>query len=533
LTFAGRNTRTPGLMGTPANIMRAALLGVVLAAVAAPVAVAAPAWITPKTLSASGQDANVGDIAVDAAGDAFAIWKRSDGSNMLTQVAVRKAGGKWGAPKTLSASGREADYVQIAASPGGAAIAIWSRDTATASIVQVSVRPAGGHWGSVQDLTADGVFVSSPQVAFDRRGNAIAVWVRGGNVQASVRPRGGAWGSPQDISVPGVLSGLPQVEFDRQGTATAVWYRATLGPFTETVQSSVHPRGGAWGLPQDVSEPGVLAVAPQIGIDRAGNAIALWADQTVSPSAVQASIRPHATGVWGSPKTISKPGANTGSPELAVSPKGGAVAVWNVSNGPLRFVQAALRPAGGRWHAPKNLTPTGGSAYAPDVGTDAAGNAVAVWHRTGTEQFVQASRHPAGGRWSKVKPVSKPSSGIIPFPSVAVDPAGNAVAIWQRTKNSDDVFEVAALDVAGPVFSRVRIPRRVSVGSRHTFSVHSLDVWTRLARPPLWDFGDGTEVRGRSVTHAFFGTGRVRVTVRQRDLHGNLTVLRRFVVVHP
>ena len=520
--------------GRGGNRRRAALLGIAIAAaVITPAAVAAPAWLTPKTLSAPGQDAEVGDVAVNAAGDAFAIWRRSDGATLLVQVSSRKAGGKWTAPKTLSAPGREADYVQIAAGPGGRVIAIWTRETATAAVIQASVR-SNGHWGSVQDLSADGVYASQPQVAFDRWGNATAIWVRGGTIQASVRPRGGSWGSAQDISVPGVAAGGTQLAISRQGTAFAVWYRATLGPFTETVQTNRRPRGGAWSGPQDLSQLGVLAVAPQIGIDRAGNAIAVWSNQTASPNGVQAAVRPHGSGVWGSPKTISKPGQSAGGPALAVGRTGGAVAVWTVVNGPLvRFVQAAVRPAGKQWKTPKNLTPTGGNAYSPEVGIDAAGNAVAVWHKTtGTTSVVQGSRHTAGGRWSKVKPVSKPATGTIPFPQIAVDPAGNAVATWQRSKGGDDVVEATALDAAGPVFSHVRIPRSVAAGSRHTFSVRSMDVWTRLARAPLWRFDDGTEVRGRSVTHVFFGSGRRAVTVRQWDLHGNLTVLRRTVTVH-
>ena len=530
MTFAGRDTRTTGLMGT---FGRAALLGIVSAAAFTQAAAAAPAWLTPKTLSAPGQSGTGGHVAVDSAGDGFAVWKRDDGSEVLVQVSVRKAGGSWTAPKTLTGPGFEADDVEVAASPGGIAIAIWSRETATGVVIQASVRKPGGPWGAVKDLSSNVQTSFQPHVALDRQGNATAVWARSGlPIQAAVRPRGGVWGAPQDISPLGGGAALPQVAYDRNGKAIAVWYRATLGPLQEVVQASVRPRGGAWSMPEDLSAAGVLAVAPHIAFDKAGTAIAVWSDQTVSQSKVQAAVRPAATGVWRDPKTISSAALNAGAPALAVSPRGLAVVVWSVSNGSLRYVQSALRPAGGSWRSPKTLTPTGGNAYAPEVGIDASGSAVAVWHRIGTTNVVQASRRASGKAWTAPKPISTPSTGVIPFPHVAVDPAGNAIAIWQRTKAPSDIVQAAGLDAAGPVFRRVRIPRRVSVGSRHTFSVRSSDVWSRLGRAPLWRFGDGTEVRGRSVAHAFFRTGRFAVTVRQRDKRGNLTVLRRVVVVH-
>ena len=51
-------------------------------------AAAAPTWLSPKNLSVSGNGGDL-NVAVDAAGDAFAAWTRSG----TVQAAQRPAGG--------------------------------------------------------------------------------------------------------------------------------------------------------------------------------------------------------------------------------------------------------------------------------------------------------------------------------------------------------------------------------------------------------------------------------------------------------
>ncbi|MDQ3765420.1 MAG: hypothetical protein M3460_29395 [Actinomycetota bacterium] len=301
----------------------------------------------PVDLSAAGQDAFAPRVAVDGQGNAVAVWDRFNGTNTIVQAAARPAGGAWQAPINLSAPGQDASIPQVAVNAQGNAVAIWRRGTTFNAIVQAAARPAGGAWQAPINLSAPGQDASIPQVAVDAQGNAVAVWRRfnGTNdiVQAAVRLAGGAWQAPVNLSAPGQDASIPQVAVDAQGNAVAVWQRFTT--FNAIVQAAARPAGGAWQAPitLSLSAVGQNAFNPQVAVDGQGNAVAVWQRNTDN-----------------------------------FTPNG--------------FVQATVRPAGGAWQAPINLSASDQPAYEPQVAVDGQGNAVVVWHRSnGTHRIVQAA----------------------------------------------------------------------------------------------------------------------------------------------
>src|SRR4051812_35958834 len=86
----------------------AVLAGLALLILALPrSAVAAPTWLEAENLSASGS-AGGPKIALDAAGDAVAVWNQSSAGYSIVWATVRPAGGSWSAPEGLSAAGHNA-----------------------------------------------------------------------------------------------------------------------------------------------------------------------------------------------------------------------------------------------------------------------------------------------------------------------------------------------------------------------------------------------------------------------------------------
>ncbi|HEX3317379.1 MAG TPA: hypothetical protein VHR88_05130 [Solirubrobacteraceae bacterium] len=67
------------------------------------------------------------------------------------------------------------------------------------------------------------------------------------------------------------------------------------------------------------------------------------------------------------------------------------------------------------------------------VAIDAAGNAVALWRRIedGTHNRIQVSFRPSGGDWSPQQPIT-PDDEFNGTPHVVVDAAGNFIAEWTR-----------------------------------------------------------------------------------------------------
>ena len=153
-------------------------------------------------------------------------------------------------------------------------------------------------------------------MALDRTGNAVAVWERdeGTNlvgtevVQAATRPAGGGWGAPVDVSAPTQAawsySADPQLALDQAGDAVAVWAGGPSGA-DPVVQAASHPAGSAsWQAAVDLSAPSQTAERPQVALDQAGDAVAVWQHASDAITVVQAASRPAATGVWQTPVDV-------------------------------------------------------------------------------------------------------------------------------------------------------------------------------------------------------------------------------------
>ena len=128
--------------------------------------------------------------------------------------------------------------------------------------------------------------------------------------------------------------------------------------------------------PNDISRAGVSGSTPRIASDGSGNIVAVWRELDGDTSAVGAAFRP-AGGAWSSAQRISEPAAATESPKLAMDALGNAVAVWQRSTGHDSVVQAAVRPAGGDWSDPQDLSAPSEVAFNADVAIR-AGRATAV-----------------------------------------------------------------------------------------------------------------------------------------------------------
>jgi PKD domain len=283
-----------------------------------------------------------------------------------------------------------------------------------------------------------GPLAVDPHLALSPAGEAVVVWDHEvGSVcatapdnpacihilEASSRPAG-SWEAPVELMRPGVGSG-PRVAVNNRGDAVAVWRHDIGAP--RVLQAAYRPgTSRQWQAPIDLSEAGAIA-GQEVGLDGAGNAVAVWNLDRGGGYVVQAEERPAASGVWGAPINLSQVGGNApGPPSLALNANGGAVAVWARAGG---VVQASLRTSG-VWQPATDLSAPG-ALLDPDVAIDPAGDAVAVWSWQGPSgTVVQAAFHPAGGGWTAPAQVSGTPASPAPRARTAIDGGGNAVVVW-------------------------------------------------------------------------------------------------------
>lgn len=390
-------------------------------------------------------DAGAFALALDARGNTTAVWSRY-GGDWVVQSATRARGGlRFGAPRDLSTPGYNALDPDIAADAAGNAVVVWQRSQGRDFIVQAVTRSvlkvskpgsgsAGGQgswlgWAVLSEAAAH-----EPRLAVDGRGNATAVWgtkngTDQGVVQAAFRPVGGRFRAPQDISPPGLWAG-PDLGVDEAGNATAVW--ASGSPPAVLVRAATRPAGGSFGPPHDLAQPDRLVFSPRIAVNARGDAAALWIASDGESYVVRAAFRP-AGGTFGAPENVFNVGLEPQVPtfEVAIDSKGDAVAVWVATHPSHSVVQAAYRPTGGSFALPEMLAEAKGDSQfieGPVVAMDAGGNAIAAWWNTGA---IQTALRPAErGNWQPTEDLAKEQGCCGTRPALGADAEGNAIVAW-------------------------------------------------------------------------------------------------------
>ena len=392
-------------MGAPMRRLAIGLGCLALALLLSPPALAAPAWLAPQTISVSGEDANYSQVATDPQGDAVAVWQSIEGGSWTARATTRTAGGSWSAPASISAPGESVYALQVAVDGAGSAIAVWQvldGDYFNYAI-QAATRPAGGAWSAPVNLSPAGENSELAQVSVNARGDATVVWERfeAGQriVRAVTRPASGGWSAAASLSAAGPVSLHPQVAVDGAGDATVVWERYDGSSFR--IEAATRTAGGGWSAPVSLSAAGQSGAEPDVAAGLEGDTVAIWRRRNNGTLWV-AQAATHSPGIgWSAPANLSAMDDDVRFPLVSSDDRGGATVVWERVTGGDHITQAATHSPGGGWSTPASLSAAGQPAYFPQIAGNGAGAAVAVWYRyDGSVYVAQAATHSPGGGWS-------------------------------------------------------------------------------------------------------------------------------------
>jgi PKD domain/PASTA domain len=409
----------------------------------------------------------------------------------------------WLPPKTLSAAGNGGD-LNVAVDAAGDAFAVWTRS----GIAQAAQRPAGGTWSAAEDISGGCPDARGVELAASPAGRAVVVWEcpKGGNtiVQAVTRRPGGSWSAPHDLSAPGHDAHVPQVALDRAGDALAVWARSNGTDVV--VQSALQRANGAWLAPEDVSGPGFDVDRPDVALNAAGNGVAVWQASDGSNSFIQAATRAAASS-WGTPQPLSS-GGYSERPQVGVDSAGDAVAVWSFRAANLR-VEAAVHRAGGGWAQAETLSSAGADALQPQVDVNPSGNAIAAWVSfDGRTYIIQSASRPRGGAWSAVQDISPGSSPDLGAPRISLDAAGDAVAVWRGLRSARERIQAARRPARGAWSAPVLIS-----GGRADGDLPDVNLDAAGNGAAIWQSGNGVTwtVQAAGLDAAGPVLGRLRI----------------------
>src|SRR3972149_5006529 len=189
-----------------------------------------------------------------------------------------------------------------------------------------------------------------------------------------------------------------------------------------------------WGAAVSLESNNLDAVFPQVAVDPRGNAIAVWRQFDGNIDNPTANRYGAGRGWTGEVLIEAEDAGGATQPQIALDPQGNAIVVWRQSNGTRDSIMANRYVAGVAGGTPVYVeTDDAGNAGYPQVDADTAGNAVAVWHQSdGTRTNIWANRYAVGAGWGPAQLVETLDLGDAEYPDVAMDAAGNALAGWYQ-----------------------------------------------------------------------------------------------------
>jgi len=264
----------------PPSAARAASVLAVSTAVLGLAAAPVGAWTDPGGITPPRTAIDQLQLTHTASGTAVAGWTfhrgRGNGAANGVEMTARR-GSAWGPARTVAraVTPRGVFLADLGSYGSNRLIALALRDSARGDRLEARFGPAGGFRGPARGLAvAD--FISSPRLAVDPAGTAVAAWTeraaRGGSrAYAAARSAGGAFGPGEPLSRPG--AGSTQVALNGR-IAFVAWLR------TGRVEGRMSRDGGrTWGRTQLVGRALGRRADISVAVSRRGAVAVAWMHQ--------------------------------------------------------------------------------------------------------------------------------------------------------------------------------------------------------------------------------------------------------------
>ncbi|MFM2004472.1 MAG: hypothetical protein RLZZ09_127 [Pseudomonadota bacterium] len=399
-------------------------------------------------------------VAVEpVSGIATATWIDTTTFMLETVQAIRFRDGQWGDRQTISQSSgpMRPGYVELPPVRGLAA-QVAAGKNGNATVAWTSLLP--NHYGlasamwkktknrwldpTVTPMTNRGVG-DAPQIHIgqDQNGIVTAVWrgtaLDGANLIQSSRFTNGKWGKPKTLFQGSSLS-EPQLAVAKNGAVMVLW---------TVYEDENHARivsrlfsGGQWKPSYNFSDSFAaisrVNTSPSIISHRSGSFTAVWHeyDQYGGENS-RIMIRRYISGKgYEAPYAVAEiKERNLYHPAVASNESGTVITVvysaktFTTEGKVMNTVMASTKGVTGDWAQPLYIGLSGELLPVPQVAMDGEGNSTVVWQDYGTfadRWRVSTTRHNLGSWTYKQVVLCVDCSS----PSLAVDKAGNAWAVW-------------------------------------------------------------------------------------------------------
>jgi hypothetical protein len=421
-------------------------------------------------------------VAYDSAGNALAVWDADNQGAAGSSIfwSRRPAGGAWTQPAKIPdwfppppdpALGIAVHDPVLAVAPNGNAVAAWrAMSYQGAHVMSSTYTPATGWttpvflWRKHPDIPGGAVDL---RIASDSAGRILVVWAASGTIFYNRYSPGSGWVDSAAVEGLGrAVSQLigpatePEMALNPAGQAVAIWRQGIDAspnlPYDYDLWSSRYDMASdTWTAPQQVEDGDPTEFyGKSLVIDAGGTATALWSDFDGTRAHIRASRL--VADAW-SPPSIVETG-NTGATGFAIDPHavidgdGNVMVVWQQGDtNEANFVASRYVP-GTVWGGQQVIGAYVGSSsviFSTELrlAGNSAGHVVAVWTLPGCilaenvpcpTDVIANEYNPVNGNWGAEEVIDKEYDypgdvdGDASTPWVAVDSAGNAVAVWDQ-----------------------------------------------------------------------------------------------------
>lgn len=332
----------------------------------------------------------------------------------------------------------------------------------------------------------------------------------------SVTAGGKAWAPAVRLSSGDVLRSPlgPQVSIDRAGNAISVWQEGLGSSVRNAVWASRYVADRGWSTAATIDDAVGGSGTPQLAMTPGGVAVASFIQSTSNTGGGIRMIANRFDGTaWAGGLRVDVLDAVIDlEHRVAIAPNGVATLAFNQSDNVAgRTATAALSGPAGSWATPDVIGASG--SYSPQVAVTANGDAVMVWlvGETPTKSSLWGSRR-LGTAWSAPVRIVTGGSGM-GSPRLRADAAGNAIAVWfERPSARNEVhaarFTASSGSWSAPAVLNDGVAQAYEAELAMTSTGDALVVWTEAG-----DSGQASGIganRYLAATAAWTGETRVQ-----------------------
>jgi len=307
-------------------------------------------WGTAELLETDDAgNAQEAKIVVDSEGNGIAVWDQRDsnGSNIWSRL-YDAGTNTWGTPKLVEIGNNAifgGDSAAVAVNAAGNAIAVWRHtDGILSNSASSRYDAATGNWSAPEFIEMNAVVNYQPknhQIALNATGNAIAAWIAskpstGGfdvwyNQYDAVR---GEWGTPELVSFGSGDARLDDIAFDSAGNGMMIWQQVDnnqINLWSKRFDSQT----GTWGEPQSIEDGAGNAFAAKMSIDAADNILAIFSqDNSIGVKDIWSNRYNAISDSWGTAQLVEMNNVDEAFvPKIGVNGAGEGIAIWYQEDG--------------------------------------------------------------------------------------------------------------------------------------------------------------------------------------------------------